>query len=375
MSNNISVYLPSLDFTVDLSGITLLPYIEPVVDTTKWDISIGYDISVNLVKNTFIFGISGEIDASNNNPITNANAVLTDDLIFIVTPDGLTQLKNNISTNFSNKISTAYLTSGNYDLSINNCNPPAFWLNIGYSGFVSSYNYSQDMSGVTVSEFMAFSISQDQFNTYEAISVWNNLNTFYSQTNTAITNGFVQDLSSMYGNWCSIDPSANYYPNSIFNNYNENKQSNLYVNNTLIPPFVYSLNQDISTNPIDYIDNPSKLIYEQFLTDISNNITSNRFDVSGQSLNNLNYAIKNYTLPGTGYAFPDVSYNGTQQYLTNNFVQPPVDGSFNFGNFWYYPFIVGDTIVFYMNLVPSSQQTLFTTNNTTRVVKFILKLV
>jgi len=369
----INVYLPSLDFTVDLSGITLLPYIEPVVDTTKWDITIGYDISVNLIKNTFIFGISGEIDASNNNPIINATSVLTDDLIFIVTPDGLTQLKNSITATFSNTLSSTYLTSSNYDPSLNNCNPPAFWLNIGYNSFTSAYNYSQDMSGVTVSEFMAFSISQDQFNTYEAISVWNNLNNFYTNTNTAITNGFIQDLSSMYGNWCTTtDSSAN--PSSIFNNYNSNNQSNLYVDNILIPPFVYSLNQDISTNPIDYIDNPSKLIYEQFLNDISNNMNSNRFDLSGQHLNNLYYATNGYTLPNSKQ-FPNVLYNGTQQYVSANFGQATVDGSFNFGNFWYYPFMSGDTIVFYMNLVPSSQQTLFTNNNTTRVVKFILNLV
>jgi hypothetical protein len=264
MPNNITVYLPSLDFTVDLSGITLLPYIEPVVDTTKWDISIEYDISVSLVKNAFIFGISGEIDVSNNNPIAVSTQVVTDDLIFIVTPDGLTSLKNNISTNFSNKLDTNYLTSSNYDISINNCNPPAFWLNAGYGGFTSSYNYSTDTSGVTISEFMAFSISQDQFNTYEAITVWQNLNTFYTQTNSAITNGFIQDLSNVYTTWCQIDPSANYGTNTIFNNYNASKGSNLYVNNTLIPPFVYSLNQDLSTNPIDYIDNPSKIIYEQF---------------------------------------------------------------------------------------------------------------
>lgn len=373
MPNNITVYLPSLDFTVDLSGITLVPYIEPIVDTTKWDISIGYDISVNLVKNTFIFGVSGEIDFSNNIPITNVGQALTDDLIFIVTPDGLTQLKNNISTNFLNKISSTYLTSGNYDLSINNCNPPAFWLNAGYGGFTTSYNYSIDTSGVSVSEFMAFSISQDQFNTYEAISVWNNLNTFYTQTNTAITNGFVQDLSSMYATWCSIDPSVNYYPNSIFNNYNSSKSTNLYVDNILIPPFVYSLNQDISTNPIDYIDNPSKIIYEQFLTDISNNITSNRFD--DVSFNNYYYSTTSTKIPNTNITFPDVSYNGMQQRVNGTYGGTSIDASFNFGNFWYYPFLAGDTIVFYMNLVPSSQQTLFTNNNTTRVVKFILKLV
>jgi len=372
--SNITVYLPSLDFTVDLSGITLLPYVEPVTDTTKWDITFGFDVSVNLIKNTFIFGISGEIDANNNNPIAVTTSVLTDDLIFIVTPDGLTQLKNSITSSFSIDLSNTYLTSSNYDSDISNCNPPAFWLNIGYNGFTSAYNYSQDMSGVTVSEFMAFSISQDQFNTYEAITVWNNLNTFYNETNTAITNGFVQDLSSMYTTWCEIDPSVNYYPSSIFNNYNSNNQSNLYVNNILIPPFVYSLNQDISTNPIDYIDNPSKLIYEQFLSDISNNLNNNRFDVSGQDLNNLIYAINNYTLPNN-YTFPNILYNGRQQNVNTTFGSTTVDGSFNFGNFWYYPFLPGDTIIFYMNLVPSSQQTIFTNNNTTRVVKFILNLV
>jgi hypothetical protein len=158
-----------------------------------------------------------------------------------------------------------------------------------------------------------------------------------------------------------------------FNNYNSaGTTSNLYVNNILIPPFVYSLNQYIEASGNigslgNYIYNPSQLIYEQFINDFSNN-TTDRFTSTNPNypLNTLTYSTKSVVLPNS-FHFPDVSYNGIPQTISGT--------SYNFGNFWYYPFIAGDTIVFYMNLVPSPQQTIFTLNNTTRVVKFILKCV
>jgi len=255
-SSNINIVIPGLNSSSlqDLSS-----------NLIKWDLEFNYDISLSIVRNLCIFGLSGEYN----------NTTTASDLRFIVTPYGLTNFNTYINNNIINSLPSVYISNNNYNNNTNNCNSPAFWLDRSFNGFVSSYKYNKSLNGVTLSEFMAFSISQDQYNTYQGISVWKNLTNFYSSFNTSFISLFNSNLTNLYNTWCKSNT------NLTIQNFNATASNNLYVNNTLIPPFAYSEFKSINSSNNLNSYNPSQLIYQSFALDLSYNFFSRyAYDIS-----------------------------------------------------------------------------------------------